>query len=77
MKRSRAQLNAISRSYTEKARLEAIRELACEHGVGFFTYRDMFSYKGSPVRLLTSIRNGESKTLYNLEIYRRKQNADK
>lgn len=78
MKRSRAQLNAISRSYnTEKARLEAIRELACEHGVGFFTYRDMFSYKGSPVRLLTSIREGNSRTLYNLEIYRRKQNESR
>ena len=69
MKRSKAQLNAISRSYTEKARKDAINRLWLDHGIVFDEFAKMFSYKASPVRLLTSIDYNDESALNKVFAY--------
>ena len=69
MKRSKAQLHAISRSYTAKARKEAIDELWLDHGIVFDSFAEMFDYKASPVRLLTSIRFNDENTMNKVMAY--------
>lgn len=64
----RAQLNAISRSYTKKAQAYAIQTLA-EVGINFAEYCDIIGYKGSPVALCTSIAKKQKSTLTNMEVY--------
>lgn len=68
-KYSKAQLNAISRSYTQKARKEAINRLWLDHGIIFDEFAKMFDYKGSPVRLLTSIDYNDDSTLNKVFAY--------
>lgn len=64
----KAQLNAISRSYTQKAQKRAIQILA-EIGVDFAEYCDIIGYKGSPVALCTSIAKQAKSTMANLDMY--------
>lgn len=66
----KAQLNAISRSYTAKYRKEALAGLT-EIGVDFDAYCRAFGYKGSPCKLLTDINAGAKKTLANVEALRK------
>lgn len=69
MKRSKAQLNAISRSYTQKARKEAIDKLWLDHGIVFDEFMAMFNYKASPARLLTSIQFNDERTMNKVLAY--------
>ena len=66
MKRSKKQLNAISRSYTEKAQKEA-RENLKTFGITYEQYVNAYGYKGSPCRLLTSLWRGDKKTTENVK----------
>ena len=65
----KAQLNAISRSYTQKARNQAFERLD-EMKISFKEYCIMFNYNGSPVALVTAINKGCKKTLANVQAYR-------
>lgn len=69
MPRSKAQLNAISRSYTNKAKAGAIKELREVYGVDYSRLATMFSYKASPVRLLTDIKYKKQSTLTMINQY--------
>lgn len=69
MRRSKAQLNAISRTYTAKARKEAIDALWLDHGIVFDSFAEMFDYKASPVRLLASIRFNDESTMNKVLAY--------
>ena len=66
----KTQLNAISRSYTRKAQKAALASLEAA-GIDFNNYCKMFNYKGSPVRLVTSIEKHEKSTLENLEAFKK------
>lgn len=52
---SKAQLNAISRSYTEKAQKEALDFLKSQD-IDFDVYCEENGWKASPVRLASKIR---------------------
>lgn len=66
MRYSKSQLNAISRSYAEKHRKEALQELS-DMGVDYDTYCSTFNYRSSPTMLLTSIKKKQKKTLMNIQ----------
>lgn len=66
---SRAQLNAISRSYTAKYRKEAIEELAAI-GVNYDAYCKAFNYKGSPCKLITDYKDGARRTVENINRFK-------
>ena len=66
---SKAQLHAISRYYTQKARNQALEKLD-EMKISFREYCIMFNYNGSPVTLVTAIEKGSKKTLANVQAYR-------
>lgn len=65
----KAQLNAISRSYTQRGQRIALEHLE-DMGINYTEYCKKFGYKGSPVRLLTSINSSKKQTLENVRIYK-------
>lgn len=77
MKRSKAQLNAISRSYTQKARKEAINSLWLDHNIVYDEFVRMFNYGASPVRLLTSIRFNDEATINKVIAYHEKAERER
>ena len=67
MKRyKRSQLNAISRSYTEKAQKEARQWLEAQ-GIDFDEYCKRYGWKASVTRFAQSVRDGSAKVLANIE----------
>lgn len=66
----KTQLNAISRSYTRKAQKAALASLEAA-GINYESFCKMFSYKGSPVRLVTSIEKREKSALDKLEAFKK------
>lgn len=77
MKRSKAQLNAISRSYTQKARKEAINTLWLDHNIVYDEFVRMFNYGASPVRLLTSIRFNDEATINKVIAYHESRKGER
>ena len=63
---SKAQLNAISRSYTATANRDA-RAWLQERGIDFHEYCVRFGWKGSAVMLQRSVMNQSKKVMANLE----------
>ncbi len=65
---SKAQLNAISRSYTEKGNREALKELEAM-GIDFEEFRKASGFKASAVRLVQLIHSGSTATHEKLKRY--------
>ena len=63
MKRNISQLRAISYSMTKRTQKQAIMDLLENYGIIWKDYVEKTGYKGSPVRLLTDVRNGSKSTL--------------
>ena len=70
MAKRTARLNAISKSYTEKYRKEAIKELKETYDVDYEKWCKRFSYKASPRTLLRCLNSQTSKVMYNYKIYK-------
>lgn len=66
---SKAQLHAISRSYTERAQKKAVAELKAA-GVDYTAFCKMFNYHGSPVLLLTQIQQRKAATLEKISSFK-------
>lgn len=69
MRRRKAQLNAISRSYTEKYQREARADLD-SLGIDFYKYCNLTGYKGSECRLVSDIKSGAKRTAESVRKYR-------
>lgn len=66
---SKSQLNAISRSYTERARAKAEKTLDEHFCIKFEKFCEDTGYAGSPCRLLTDIRYKRETTIGNVMEY--------
>ena len=64
-----AQLNAISRSYTERARKQARADLIADYNIHYEQFARLHEYKGGPCRLLTDIKFGKKSTLQKVREY--------
>ena len=66
MKYRRAQLNAISRSYTERNRKHALEALQAM-GIDYEAYCRRFNYKASPCHLLNAVNDKKAATMNNVK----------
>lgn len=66
---NKAQLNAISRSYTERARKQARADLIADYNIHYEQFSKLHEYKGGPCRLLTDIKFGKESTLQKVKEY--------
>lgn len=64
--RRKAQLNAISRSYTQKAQKEA-RQWLLDQGIDFDEYCKRYEWKASVTRFAQSVRDHSEKVMKNIE----------
>ena len=65
MRYKRSQLNAISRSYTQKAQKEA-RAWLEEQGIDFDEYCRRYDWKASVTRFVQSVREESPKVMKNI-----------